>query len=401
MQVNQHSLYGINAQGFSLIEVVIALGAFGLLAVLMQSVLIMGHSFQISQQRIMDMTQAAQMLKQTICQANTSFKQVNMNIPRTYTIQTNTNEAREYISNDISINSSVPFLILDMTNLEHAGKPIESDVNHIIKEQQAIDPSLEFSNNRQLESNKSTLYYKVFQDSHTIVKINIHDEAFMTKKQVNAYIFAARCVENDEKSVLHTKDGLGEKAVKKTALYILEQKVRPYYFPPSLLNKKPSVLCYSGNPNKGGKEKKDWLPRIYIIHIVSSVNPEYWISNNLPASHHEHIQGVFIAEPKYIQQEPQWHEINNIWGASFIISTNTSLQLNQSIAFKLELFFLKNNCITSAARSANCPYLKIGTDLSKLKIPMSSYYMQDFIYTDVSMCSGYSSTLGSSTLIGL
>ena len=122
----------------------------------------------------------------------------------------------------------------------------------------------------------------------------------------------------------------------------------------------------------------------------------------LPSPHDTETSGTFIAEPVYIQQEPEWHDINNIWGAGFIVTTNTKLHPNQSAAFKLEIFFLRNGCIASSAHLAHCPYLEVGKDLADFPITSAGgRTMKEFIYSDLSSCAGYSSALGTSILISL
>ncbi len=392
------SQHALRQQGFSIIETLIALGAFGLLAVLMQSVLIMGHSFQISQQRLMDITQTTQLLKQVICQTNASFKNINMNVAQTYTIKTGAE--RGYKSN--SSISHKPFLLLNMDGVqsEDVGAPIKDQLQKIISKQKRIDPKQDFSTLRILEmklKSSDPLYYKVLQDSHTIIKINVRDEMFTSKAIVSGYIFASRCTENDA-NALTNEEALGEKALKRSALYILEQPVRPYYFPGE---KSSLIRCYEKKPGEENPAKgtlqENWVPRIYVIHL-NSIDMD--LSSHPP--HDEKTSGVFIAEPVYIQQEPEWHSINNIWGAGFIVTTNTKLHPNQSAAFKLEIFFLRNSCMTSPMHLAHCPHLKIGMDLSKTPIASAgNRMMKDFIYSDISSCAGYSSALGTSTLIGL
>ena len=391
------SQHALRQHGFSLIETLIALGAFGLLAVLMQSVLIMGHSFQISQQRLMDITQTTQLLKQVICQTNASFKNINMRVNQTYTIKTTDEGKREYKSN--SSISHKPFLLLDMNEVqksERADPPIESEANKFISDQKRIDKKNAFSTLRDIDFKSPNplsdpLYYKVLQDSHTIIKINIRDEMFTSKAKISGYIFTSRCTENTD-NALTAEKALGEKALKKSALYILEQPVRPYYVPGETT---PLIGCYEGAPAKGNKPKKDWVPRIYVIHLNSK-------DISLLPPHDEKTSGVFIAEPVYIQQEPEWHSINNIWGAGFIVTTNAKLHPNQSAAFKLEIFFLRNSCMTSPMHLAHCPHLKIGMNLSEIPIASAgNRMMKDFIYSDISSCAGYSSALGTSTLIGL
>ncbi len=423
------------SKGFSLVEVLVSLGTFGLFALLVQSVLVMGHSLRISHVNLIDTTQSVGVIKQIICSANSSFKMVGMDPNRTYSTPVSVGLKKRVYKKHSFVKEEVPFATLDLSKMssQPADGFIHSTVNRMIKEQANLGDTTRFSSNRNVEfyppNFKSPFYYKVFQDSHTIVKINTRQKS-LSIQSVSGYIFASRCVENKKSSAVYKRKipaTFDSKAFEESALYILEKKERPFYFPNSKNQKnlQPAVrCCESGDSLKcqsGGK--KNWVPRLYIIYLdilpipSPPVAPVSSSTPNIGRDIYKKLENTFFVKVVHIQEEPEWQNINNVWSAGFVLTTKVDLNTSQSVPFSLNMMFLKNHCITSPLRIAKCPVLSFGIRPESLQILSSgnignlpvkagggkttTYTMKDFIYPDVTGCSGYSNSLSSTSLIYL
>ncbi len=401
-------------KGFSLIEILVSLGAFGVFIILVQSVLVMGHSFQFSHTHFMDAIHSTRMIKSIVCQGHNSFKSTGMDLNKTYYLKQGVKNERIYTKlASAFLKPSSAFLFVDIGNMQNAKGIVKSQVAVKIAEELKTGDVTRFLRKRAMEFKapdfKTPLYYKIYQDSHTVYKLRISKNSLPQ----SGYLFAARCVKNhpsrlikgDKNTLPATFDS---KAKESSLVYILNQDVRPYYFP---TKKKPVKCCkyneYDTTACAGGV-KKSYIPRFYIIHFDIDHSNRNLV---LPSMHKAHMKQAFLIKIAHIQEEPEWQNLNTIYGAGFVLTLKeNNYHSHQSNSFRLDMMFLKNNCKTSPTRFAFCPDLVFGTDPRTQAVSIyednknlggASYTMSDLIYPDVSSCSGYSSGVGSSSLIHL
>ena len=407
-------------KGFSMIELMLSVGALSLFAILVQSMLVLGHSFTRSQQNLFDFLQVTRLIKQQMCVNNTSFKNINLDLNHSYRRVVRTvgvEHSREY---EKLTGGGTPTPIAGLRIVDIRTEPAfkDTDVNAILLT--TSDPYYNYvdrnADNHDTDSDgdgiqdtgvgdgvgdvesavavDDPLYYRIFQDSHTIVKMNFDSTTINTLGGfISGYIFVSRCVANSSNSV-HTgsKFTFNPSALRKSSLYILSKLPRkPYYFP-STDNSNYEVRCCIDGANQSTCEsaRKGWVPRIYVIHlepISSGVQSEYG----------------FSGEVSHIQELPEMQDLNSIWGMGFVLSVDAKAVLSQS-AFQLDTMFLKNSCVTSVTNIQRCQDISLGTDLSTqslLGVDSSVKNMIDYITSDVSSCAGYSSGVDTTSLISL
>ena len=181
-------------------------------------------------------------------------------------------------------------------------------------------------------------------------------------------------------------------ALKKSAFYILKVlDYKPYYFPSS--TGEQEIQCCTDGSNKSTCSQ-DWIPRIYVLHIDhDSANPS---------------SSSFTGKVAVIQEFPELHELNNIWGMGFMLSTGAKQSFNTA-SFQLDIMALKNKCITSATYISKCQDLVLGTNpftqeligIDGITINSKKLTMGNFINPNISSCAGYSSGVDTSSLIDL
>lgn len=411
-------------KGFSMIELMLSVGALSLFAILVQSMLVLGHSFTRSQQNLFDFLQVTRLIKQQLCVNNASFKNINLDLDHSYrrnvtvkTIGGKQVHSREY-EKLTGGGTSTPIAGLRIVGIGAEPSFQNTAVNAILST--TSDPYYNYVDRNADDYDSDSdgdgiqdsgtgdgvgdvepgvdvddpLYYQIFQDSHTIVKMNFDSTTINTPGGfISGYIFVSRCVENSSDSV-HTggQFTFNPSALRKSSLYILSKlQYKPYYFP-STANSGYEVQCCTDGENQSTckSANEDWVPRIYVIHlqpISSGVQSEYG----------------FSGEVSYIQELPEMQDLNSIWGVGFVLSVDEKVVLSQS-AFQLDTMFLKNSCVTSVTDVQRCRDISLGTDLSTqslLGVGSSVKNMVDYIISDVSSCAGYSSGVDTTSLISL
>ena len=422
----------LRQKGFSLLELIISAGALGLFAILVQSMLVLGHSFTRSQQNLFDFLQVSRMIKQRMCMSNTAFKNINLNIDmsykkddegehedpndpdspiighsRTYEKLTpsvpplldtpimglrisdiNSTESFEYTDGHIESTISVDDIILQ--NSQYVVKNVDGDGDG----NGDIDPSVPVD---------AIVYYKIYQDSHTIVKLNFSSSSITTLGGFDSgYIFASRCVKNESTYLITANDGyrytFKPDALKESALYILSKMdYKPYYFPSSMKSTKYEVQCCKDGTLLGTQltissadcksAREEWVPRIYVIHLE-------------PRTGAGVSKYGFSGKVAHIQELPEIQDLNSIWGMGFMLSMEKKVTLSQS-AFQLDTMFLKNTCSTSVVDVQKCRNLSLGTNPKDQSLHGIARKMINYIIPDVSSCAGYSTGVDGTALIGL
>lgn len=395
----------INCRGYSLIEVIISVGALSVFAILVHSMLLLGHSFITTQKNLFTSFQISQMIKQKMCMSNSAFKSINLNENNSYgkTITTLTKtdghgnnymvHQRDY--QKIGTAADNPILALDISGVRSESSAF--NFNSATTITQIVDNSA--NTNIARDSSNDPTHYKVHQDSHTIVKLNF-DPNTITQPGgfISGYIFASRCVQNTS-NAFYSNSGVtftfNPNAKKKSAIHILENlNYKPYYFPSTEKFTTEVMCCTDGESVSTCQDINKWVPRIYVIHLVPGSN----IYND--------PSGVnpFSGEISSIQELPEIQDLNNIWGIGFILSVdsnNYNADFTQS-SFQLDTMVLKNSCSTSVGNVQKCMELSLGVDIATQSLKdVDSLKMIDFIVSDVSSCAGYSSGVDTTSLISL
>lgn len=145
-------------------------------------------------------------------------------------------------------------------------------------------------------------FYDIYTDDHTLPTFMVRqteDHDFTLGIISDGFIYASRCIKNEvasgtagsfieiegknpKYSIIDTTDqDMSEEEIKATALYVLEQRWRPFYFPSGNKNK---VICCdidqypssnvikldsSGNPPSNCKTLKKYTPIIYVMRLSS------------------------------------------------------------------------------------------------------------------------------------
>jgi hypothetical protein len=402
-------------KGFSMVELLLSVGALSLFAILVQSMLILGHSFTRSQQNLFDFIQATQMIKQKICVSNMSFKNINLDVTKSYkrnvTPVPKTDEngdpyvvhTRDYEKLD-PVTGVVPIMGLSVFNIHSDPAFRDAILNPALLSSSNIDKDT--SDIDSDGNSNEPVYYKVFQNSHTVVKMNFDSATINTAGGfLSGYIFASRCVKNSDDSIHRSGSHqftFNPQALKKSAFYILsELDYKPYYFPRTESDRDDdddyAVQCCTDGAIKSScvAAKAGWVPRIYVIHLQPIP-----AGGVMPASNYG-----FSGDVSYIQELPEMQDLNNIWGMGFMLSMEEKSSLSQSI-FQLDTMFLNNSCATSVTNIQKCRDISLGTDLSTqslLGVDTSVREMKTdkYIIPDVSSCAGYSSGVDTTSLITL
>ncbi len=412
-----------NNKGISLVELVISAASLCFFALLVNSMLMLGKSFQKSQQNFFDSFQISRMIKQNICMQNATFKTININQKGSYEKRDkvccvpgggntkctgpcpckkdNDGQCKKDIHNKVDYlrtfsrkyykwkkgGSNVPLVGISINNIS---EPDFKGVKGFLR-----NPTSQIGAEVEKDTGGKPLYYKVYQDSHTMVKLSMD----MAKGFQSGYIFATRCVENRKEStvehpagVFHTFD---PRSPKQSALYVLGLlDRRPFYFSNTGDDNEKVKCCKNGeHKNTCSSVTEDWVPRIYIIHLESSGVFPYTDKSSGATSK------ILSANVINIQEMPESQDMNNIWGAGFVLSIKPHTLMAKT-TFHLDTIILKNQCSSSVANVQKCPSLFIGQKLSLAKlVGLSGFNMSQFIIPDISSCGGYSSGVDTTSLI--
>ena len=386
-----------NKKGFSLVEVIVSAGAFVVFAMLIQSVLLLAHSFQLSQRNLLDTFQFNQIIKQKVCIANSFFKNRHINKDSSWTKLTVLPSGSESKGGG-ELETSVQDPI---TSTKY--KSLASGA-HSSADSQAILQLIGVN--------------KVSQDSHTLVVLNSDFQTLQenqldqnkSAKFLSGYIFASRCVKVDP-SAIKTANGqkatFGSTNLDASAQKILDPnndqyKYRPYYFPKSGHQAKEKIVrCCHDSDNSGTLDENppkclsaisEYMPRIYVIHFNPS---DKEISSPTDSS----APPAFAGQVSAIQELPEWQDMDTIWGTGFMLSINLKQILSVS-NFNLDIMVLKNTCATSLGHIKNCPTLSPTKKPTEQElIGLEGMNMGQFITADVSSCSGYSSGIDTTSAI--
>ena len=181
-----------------------------------------------------------------------------------------------------------------------------------------IDDEANTFNNLDGETGNHNYYsqfYDIYTDDHTlptfIVRQTEGNNVLGTIS--DGFIYASRCIKNEENknnagsfieiegkspkySIIDSTDkDMSEEEIKATALYVLEQRWRPFYFPSGSKNK---VICCdidqylassanaikldsSGNPPSNCKTLEKYTPIIYVISISSGNADDSAVENDV------------------------------------------------------------------------------------------------------------------------
>ncbi len=395
-------------QGFSLMELLVSAGAFAVLALLLQNVLLLGHSFQLSQRNLLDSFQISQMIKQKLCVVNSSFRSINVKSSDTYSRIEDINQPQvnpdKPPQDPLPKGSSPDNSEEEPPTLYRSYAKIASDPNNP-NEKAFLRLELDREADKQEDQFKD-----IHQDSHTLVTLNSSaktlSSTFTGKSAdfMSGYVFASRCVPRQASVIKRGQDG--QKAtfnpddLKASAKHILGLQYRPYYFPNYEGLKGEEVLCCDKDGVKPGEclsAIQNYAPRIYVIHIARSDK----LDLKPPADLTSPAPPAFAGKITGIQEMPELQEMDNMWGAGFMLSMNRR-QVFSSSSFKLDIMILKNTCPTSLGYIQNCVPLSFNANPAEQELKSlegRGLNMLKFIVADVSSCSGYSSTVDTTSAI--
>ncbi len=412
-----------NQRGLSLLEIIISVGALGFFIILIQSMLVLGHSLTTTQKNLFESFQNARMIKQNICTVNISFKNTNINPAQSYTkkerlcngkigdstlqaLQTcevrkdaggrtiqDSNGKPDYIRQYTrsyqklsTINKAKPIIGLYIADIAS-----EPGFKNIVVSKPSSDIRIK-NTNIEFKS-QDPQYYKVYQDSHTIVRLNMNVSTG-AGDFTSGYIFASRCLNHTTgaHSAYNKFSTFHPKAKKKSAMYILETLTKkPFYFPSTKTDTEVIQCCDTNGAEPAGclSASREWTPRIYVIHLEKA--PE-----GVPPP----SQG-FALQAGHIQELPEMQDLNTVWGAGFMLSMNKKIQFSQS-SFALDTMILKNHCSTSITSIQKCMPLSFGVSpFTQSLVGAGGMKMTGFIKPDVSSCSGYSTGVDTTGIIRL
>jgi len=411
----------INNKGFSLLEIIMSAAALGCFAILVQSMLILGHSFRISQQNLFESMQTTQSIKQTLCTQNSSFKDINLATSRTYqdaSVET-TKDETDSEGNPITYHERIyqriqspttpanqqAILAINITDANKGGfnfngEDINRTIRGVTSPGRGRGRSTTPSETNPIEESDSNIYYHLYQDSHTIASFRFDDSQGTlkindTKKFVNAYIFASRCVPNKSTSLYnrrHTFNPDNTKSLKASAVYILHHlSYKPFYLPSTDKDSKfhEFIKCCKDDPkvsNKNCQWDANYVPRMYIIHLTAATT--------IPSD----PKAYFYGEIQTIQELPEAQDMTLTWGMGFMLSMHR--QLMSQTSFSLYIMNLKNTCSTNTNLIQNCPDLSLGSDLEQ-KIIGYPDAIKTLIVPELSTCSGFSGSIDTTGLISL
>ena len=389
----------LNHNGFSLVELILSAGALGFFALLVQSMLLLGHSFTKSQQNLFESFTTARIIKQNICMINSAFNNVNIDSKNSYSREEKLCKDGTEASCDQITNPNPPPALIP--NKIYSRKYIQLDTTDpkslmgIDISGLTIDSTLLASASQNIQEDGSTpVFYKVYQDSHTLARLNVNMAAGGVSDLSSAYIFASRCVKNDKDSVHNNKATFNPNLKAQSAMKILTENRRPFYFPSNEKTDKNEVIqCCKGldsnkEPTNCESAIDKWLPRIYVIHI-SPVS-------TTPAI--EPDDGGFPVQVSHIQEFPELQDINTFWGIGFVLSMDNKTIFSQS-AFQLDTLVLKNTCSTSATNIQKCADMAVGDDPKVKELIGIKKTMDHFLISNISSCAGYSSGVDTTGLM--
>ena len=304
----------LNTKGMSIIEVLLSIGTICLFAILVQSMLMLGHSVQQSVRNLFDSLKATRNIQQHMCIANADFINSKLNESKSYKKEIDSLGKRNFKKwgDTPPPSGSIPLLKLYIDGISSEASNFKSS---------KIGDLINNNPSGYIQGGSNPQYYSVYQDSHTIIKINVDpDNIYSTASNarvnfLSGYIFASRCVDRTDADSIY-KEGDKEiatydvNAVKKSALYILSiLERRPYYFPNVSNSAGGEIQCCNDGPTDCKSAKKNWVPRIYIMHLEPctpspSLCPTTCTSATPSCS--------FLGNVVHIQELPELQDMKNI-----------------------------------------------------------------------------------------
>ena len=410
-----------NHKGFSLIELIISVGAISVFAIMVQSMLVLGHAFIKSQQNFFDSVTISATIKKHMCVSNSVFKSINLDESRSYSINpVNPIDKKDKDGNDYTVyerkyeilNNTQPTTNIPIVALNIEGAISETSTFQLFNTQNITEVIKNSPYGAGPPDNPT--YYKIYQDSHTTAKFNIGTDGTSI---ASGHIFTSRCIRNHLESI-YDKHPSGSTftfdpdAQKQSAIHILENlEYRPYYFPRTATEKRSVECCQDGanraaTCKKIGDEGENWVPRIYVIHF-DPIDPEN-LGSYSPYPNSPDEPTPILGKITHIQELPEMQELNNIWGMGFMLSMDPHKydeELDQT-AFQIDIMILKNICSSSVSHIQRCADLSLGVEIATQELTGMTKgddapKMKDFIIPDVSNCSGYSRGVGQQSLISI
>ena len=388
-------------KGFSLIEALVSIGTFALFALLIQNILLLGHSIKMSQTNFFDSFQVSQTIKQNLCISNVSFKNLYIDPEKSYS----TKMTPKTVTDPQDSSKQKTYHLRQYSKIDKDFIPKPDNCSASNPDSCKPTPILQIGTSDPIT---------VHQDSHTIAIINCNSNTLYGKGDeekpfTSGHVFVSRCVKNDKSSFKFQQKGykatFNPNSLIASAKSILDIPYKPFYFPTTEKNADNSmaetVFCCDEKTavSANGVDKQkcvsaidEYIPRIYVIHIAPT--PAGSTSNS--------SESAFRGKVEAIQEIPEFQELNNIWGAGFVLSMENK-KVYHDTAFQLDTIFLKNTCSTNVAHVKNCAKLEMGQKPSAQSLLNVGQHlkMMQFIQPEISACANFSSTVDSTSFIRL
>ena len=289
----------LNRRGFTLGEVLASLIALGIIALAVQSLMLVANNFLSQQSSSMSSMEEHTFFSKLICHKFQRPVFVEQDPSRSFKYDPNDSEGPLYLkkrdgrSNELAT-LSVPLLghsntsssitnpSGSITSLSVSGHtavktflstlaiPADEDDHSTALRAHINDKAASFSNVDGASGSHDyhSLFYDIYADNHTLPTYMVkqgEDDGIELGKISEGFIYASRCVKNEvnpsgngdpatfiaidgdspKYSIIDRTDNsaMGEDEVLATALYVLEQKWRPFYFPEQEKTKNKVICC--------------------------------------------------------------------------------------------------------------------------------------------------------------
>ena len=398
-------------QGFSLVEVLVTMGFFGVIMLLFQTVVIMGESFKKKTENRVQFSQITADLKAHVCTNSASFKLVGLNAYKAFKLCNSTStptctpeEYQTLALNPLDGRVSDPAMTISLSGLGTEGN-LAGSQNTIVQDTLSnySTPGQQqytgFSDDGSTETG-----VRVHQDSHTFTKFDVtaNNANVMSAGDITGKIFISRCIERGGSATVYRKSGysttIDMDSPMSTLVYLLNIQHRPFYFPNAAAADR--VKCCdtasASSISAAGSEctsiittpplpSGNYNPITYIVHFKNtSTIPGAATSSN-----------VFNAEMTYIHEYPALSEMSIIYGSGFLFTLDE--QQKEPQKFFLDMIVLKNSCNINFAQTNICGSISLDTD-PNAPINNSGQTLNAVIVPTVNSCTGTVSTMDSSII---
>ena len=387
-------------QGFSIVEVLVTMGFFGVVMLLFQTVVIMGDSFTKKTENRVQFSRLTAELKTYMCVNSASFKLVGMHAHKSFKFCTSASTTPcspdEYqILGTSDDRVSDPVITVSLSDLS-TETSLASSQNTLVQNTLAnyssnLNKYTGFTDDS--GSPPAETGVKVHQDSHTFIKFDmtVDNSQLISSSDITGKIFLSRCVARGASATVYRKSGysttIDMDSPKNTLIYLLNIQHRPFYFPNSTTG---TIKCCdtssSGSIAEAGcTNSGNYNIITYVAYFknASSVIAGVTSSN------------IFSAEVTNIHEYPALSEMGTVYGTGFLFTLDE--QQKEPQKFFLDIMVLKNSCNTNFAQTNVCASISLDTDVTAFQVN-NNQTLSDVIVPTVNSCTGIISSMDSSII---